>query len=248
MGGAILSKLYVIGIGPGAYEDMTVRAIQTLKKCELIVGYKVYNALVRPYFPDKEYYETPMTGEVQRCRYALERAKTGIPTALICSGDPGIYGLAGLALELRGEQTTPEIEVIPGLTAATTGAALLGSPLTNDFAVISLSDLLTPWATIEKRLAAAAQGDLCVVLYNPGSKKRKGHLSCACQIMLRHKKPETLCAVVRNISREGQSHKLTSLGELRDMEVDMFTTVFIGNAQTKLINGQMVTERGYRDV
>ncbi len=243
-----MSKLYVIGIGPGAYEDMTVRAIQTLEKCELIVGYKVYNALVRPHFPDKEYYETPMTGEVERCRYALERAKAGTPTALICSGDSGIYGLAGLVFELRGEQPMPEIEVIPGLTAASTGAALVGSPLSNDFAVISLSDLLTPWSTIEKRLSAAAEGDLCVVLYNPGSKRRKDHLSRACQIMLRHKKSETLCAVVRNISREGQSHQLTSLGKLQEMEVDMFTTVFIGNAHTKLINERMVTERGYRNV
>ncbi|MGI6672318.1 MAG: precorrin-3B C(17)-methyltransferase [Christensenellales bacterium] len=248
MGGTVLSKLYVVGIGPGAYEDMTLRAIQALEQCALIVGYKVYNELVRPHFPDKEYYETPMTGEVERCRYALERAQKGTLTALICSGDAGVYGLAGLAFELRGQQPAPEIEVIPGLTAATTGAALLGSPLTNDFAVISLSDLLTPWDTIERRLEAAAQGDLCVVLYNPGSKKRRDHLKRACQILLRHKNPDTICGLARNISREGQHHQITTLTELQYMEVDMFTTVFIGNAHTRLLNGRMVTERGYRDV
>lgn len=243
-----MSKLYVVGIGPGAYEDMTLRAIQALEQCALVVGYKVYNELVRPHFPDKEYYETPMTGEVERCRYALERAQKGTLTALICSGDAGVYGLAGLAFELRGQQPAPEIEVIPGLTAATTGAALLGSPLTNDFAVISLSDLLTPWDTIERRLEAAAQGDLCVVLYNPGSKKRRDHLNRACQILLRHKNPDTICGLARNISREGQHHQITTLTELQYMEVDMFTTVFIGNAHTRLLNGRMVTERGYRDV
>lgn len=243
-----MSKLYVVGIGPGAYEDMTLRAIQVLEQCALIVGYKVYNELVRPHFPDKEYYETPMTGEVERCRYALERAQKGTLTALICSGDAGIYGLAGLAFELRGQQPVPEIEVIPGLTAATTGAALLGSPLTNDFAVISLSDLLTPWDTIGTRLEAAAQGDLCVVLYNPGSKKRRDHLKRACQILLRHKSPDTICGLARNISREGQHHQVITLAELQYMEVDMFTTVFIGNAHTRLLNGRMVTERGYRDV
>lgn len=243
-----MSKLYVVGIGPGAYEDMTLRAIQALEQCALVVGYKVYNELVRPHFPDKEYYETPMTGEVERCRYALERAQKGTLTALICSGDAGVYGLAGLAFELRGQQPAPEIEVIPGLTAATTGAALLGSPLTNDFAVISLSDLLTPWDTIERRLEAAAQGDLCVVLYNPGSKKRRDHLKRACQILLRHKNPDTICGLARNISREGQHHQITTLTELQYMEVDMFTTVFIGNAHTRLLNGRMVTERGYRDV
>jgi precorrin-3B C17-methyltransferase len=243
-----LSKLYVVGIGPGAYEDMTLRAIQALEQCALIVGYKVYNELVRPHFPDKEYYETPMTGEVERCRYALERAQKGTLTALICSGDAGVYGLAGLAFELRGQQTVPEIEVIPGLTAATTGAALLGSPLTNDFAVISLSDLLTPWDTIERRLEAAAQGDLCVVLYNPGSKKRRDHLKRACQILLRHKSPDTICGLARNISREGQHHQVTTLAQLQYMEADMFTTVFIGNAHARLLNGRMVTERGYRDV
>lgn len=243
-----MSKLYVVGIGPGAYEDMTLRAIQALEQCALIVGYKVYNELVRPHFPDKEYYETPMTGEVERCRYALERAQKGTLTALICSGDAGVYGLAGLAFELRGQQPVPEIEVIPGLTAATTGAALLGSPLTNDFAVISLSDLLTPWDTIERRLEAAAQGDLCVVLYNPGSKKRRDHLKRTCQILLRHKSPDTICGLARNISREGQHHQITTLTELQYTEVDMFTTVFIGNAHTRLLNGRMVTERGYRDV
>lgn len=243
-----MSKLYVVGIGPGAYEDMTIRAVRVLEKCTLIVGYTVYNALMRPHFPDKEYYETRMTGEVARCRYALERAEKGTLTALICSGDAGIYGLAALAFELRREQDVPEIEIIPGVTAASAGAALLGSPLTNDFTVISLSDLLTSRDTIAKRLKAAALGDLCVVLYNPGSKKRKDHLKRACQILLQHKDPKTVCGIAHNIGREGQNHLVTTLNTLQDLEVDMFTTVFIGNRQTRLLHGRMVTERGYKDV
>lgn len=243
-----MSKLYVVGIGPGSYEDMTIRAESVLSSCELIVGYKVYNELVRPHFPEKEYYETPMTGEVERVRYALNRAKEGTVTALICSGDAGIYGLAGLAYELRSEEETPEIEVIPGLTAATTGAALLGAPLTNDFCVVSLSDLLTPWDTIEKRLMAAAEGDFCVVLYNPGSKKRKDHLKRVCHIMLKNKPPETVCGVARNIGRQGQQVDLMPLGDLVDLEADMFTTVFIGNTHTVNLQQHMVTQRGYRDV
>jgi precorrin-3B C17-methyltransferase len=238
----------VVGIGPGSYEEMTIRAAKVLSSCQLIVGYTVYNDLVRPHFPDKEYYETPMTEEVERCRYALNRAKEGMLTALICSGDAGIYGLAGLAYELRGAQSAPEIEVVPGLTAAISGAALLGAPLTNDFAVISLSDLLTPWDTIEKRLEAASKGDFCVALYNPGSKKRKDHLKRACHIMLQNKPPETVCGVVRNIGREGQQLDIMTLGDLYDFQADMLTTVFIGNAHTVNLNHHMVTQRGYRDV
>lgn len=243
-----MNRLYVVGIGPGAYEDMTLRAVRALEACELIVGYKVYNDLMRPHFPDREYYETPMTGEAERCRYALEQAARGRTTALICSGDAGVYGLAGLALELRGEDAQPEIEVVPGLTAAISGAALLGAPLTNDFAVISLSDLLTPWPVIEARLTAAAQADLCVVLYNPGSHKRRDHLRRACGLLLAHKPPETPCGVARSIGRQGEQVQLLTLEELQAYAADMFTTVFIGNAHTERIGGRLVTSRGYRNV
>lgn len=144
-------KLYVIGIGPGAFEDMTMRAVKALESCELIVGYSVYVELIRPHFPDKEYYATPMRGEAERCRYALKMAEEGKRTAVICSGDAGVYGMAGLVYELRGEKPEPEIRVISGLTAACSGAAILGAPLTHDFAVISLSDLLTEWETIDRK-------------------------------------------------------------------------------------------------
>lgn len=241
-------KLYVIGIGPGAYEEMTLRAHKALESCDLIVGYGVYVELVRPHFPEKEYYVTPMRGEAERCRYALERAAAGTKTAVVCSGDAGVYGMAGLVYELRGENTEPEVEVISGLTAACSGAAVLGAPLTHDFAVISLSDLLTEWETIEKRLDCAAQAGLSIVLYNPSSKKRHDYLQKACDIVLRHAEESRVCGAVRNIGREGESFQVMTLKELRDYEADMFTTVFIGNPQTKNIGGKMVTPRGYRDV
>lgn len=243
-----MAKLYVVGIGPGSFDEMTLRAAKALEACELIVGYGVYVDLVQPHFPDKAYHASPMTKEVARCQYALDQARLGRETALICSGDAGIYGLAGLALELRGEDSSPEIEVVAGLTAASAGAALLGAPLTHDFAVISLSDLLTPWEQIEGRLKAAGQADFSVVLYNPGSKKRREHLRRACDLLLASKSPDTVCGIVRNIARTEQDMEILSLKALRDTEVDMFTTVFIGNSQTKCLNRRMVTPRGYRDV
>lgn len=243
-----MNKLYVIGIGPGAFENMTVRAVSALKDSELIVGYGVYAELIRPHFPEKEYYTTPMKRETERCTYALEQAKKGIRTAVICSGDAGIYGMAGLIYELRGENEDPEIEIIGGLTAACSGAALLGAPLTHDFAVISLSDLLTDWALIEKRLECAAKGAFSIVLYNPSSKKRKDYLSRACEIILRYAAADTVCGVVRNIGRTGECFQIMTLKELQCCEADMFTTVFIGNPQTRRIGEKMITPRGYRNV
>lgn len=241
-------KLFVIGIGPGAFEEMTVRALKALESCEMIVGYSVYVELIRPHFPDKEYYVTPMRGEIERCRYALEMADVGKRTAVICSGDAGVYGMAGLVYELRGEKKEPEIEVISGLTAACSGAAILGAPLTHDFAVISLSDLLTEWETIENRLALAAEAGLSIVLYNPASRKRHDYLRRACEIVMRYAEPERVCGAVRNIGREGESFQVMTLAELCHYEADMFVTVFIGNPQTKKIGGKMVTPRGYRNV
>ena len=167
-----MEKLTVVGIGPGDYDNMTVRADRALAESEVIIGYGVYIDLVRDRYPDKEFLSTPMTREADRCRMALESAQSGKRTAMVCSGDSGIYGMAGLLFQLRGEAAEPEIEVVPGLTAACSGAAPLGAPLTHDFAVISLSDRLTPWEKIEKRLEAAAGADLAVVLYNPASKGR----------------------------------------------------------------------------
>ena len=238
----------MVGIGPGDYREMTLRAVDALNASDAIVGYQVYVDLVREHFPGKEFHTTPMRREVERCRLALEIARAGRNVAMICSGDAGVYGMAGLIYELRGADADVAVEVVGGLTAATSGAAKLGAPLTHDFAVISLSDLLTPWETIERRLECAAIGDFAVALYNPGSAKRRDCLRRACDILLRHASPETVCGVARNIGREGEFTRLMTLAQLRDYEADMFTTAFVGNSQTRVIGGRMVTPRGYRDV
>ena len=210
------------------------------------MGYTKYIELVKPLYPEKQVFATPMLGEVERCQKALALAEAGQTVAVVCNGDAGVYGMAGLVLELSTEYPDVEIEIVPGVTAAHAGAALLGAPLTHDFAVISLSDLLTPWEMIETRIACAVKADFCIALYNPSSKKRANYLQKACDILLAHKSPDTLCGIARSIGREGESTSLMTLFELRNAEVDMFTTVFIGNAQTKEINGRMVTPRGYR--
>lgn len=238
----------MVGIGPGDYENMTVRADRALQECQVIVGYHVYVDLVRERYPEKEFFTTPMTREADRCRMALEEAEKGKNVAMVCSGDSGIYGMAGLVYQLRGDRTEPEIAVIPGLTAACSGAALLGAPLTHDFAVISLSDRLTTWEKIEKRLSAAAEADLSIVLYNPASRGRPDYLQKACDILLKTLPQDRPCGVARSIGREGEDRVILSLGLLRDFEADMFCTVFIGNSQTKVIGGRLVTPRGYRDV
>ena len=243
-----MSKLYVVGVGPGNYENMTVRADEALKSADTIIGYHVYVELVKARYPEKEYLTTPMTREAERCRMALDEAKKGSNTALVCSGDSGIYGMAGLCFELRGEDAEPEIEVVPGLTAACSGAALLGAPLTHDFAVISLSDRLTEWAIIEKRLVNAAEADLSIALYNPASHGRPDHLKKACEILLRYLPEDRICGVARNIGREGEERFFMPLSELAEFPADMFCTVFIGNSSAKMINGSMVTPRGYRNV
>ena len=243
-----MGKLTVVGIGPGDYENMTVRADRALQECQVIVGYHVYVDLVRERYPEKEFFTTPMMREADRCRMALEEAEKGKNVAMVCSGDSGIYGMAGLVYQLRGDRTEPEIAVIPGLTAACSGAALLGAPLTHDFAVISLSDRLTTWEKIEKRLSAAAEADLSIVLYNPASRGRPDYLQKACDILLKTLPQDRPCGVARSIGREGEDRVILSLGLLRDFEADMFCTVFIGNSQTKVIGGRLVTPRGYRDV
>lgn len=241
-----LNKIYVVGMGPGAYEEMTVRAVKTLEECEVIVGYTVYVDLLKEHFPGKEFMTTPMRQEVQRCRMAFEAAATGKKTAMVCSGDAGIYGMAGLMYELGEEFPQVEIEVVPGVTSAIGGSAVLGAAVGHDCALISLSDLLTPWEVIEKRLLAAAESDFVICLYNPSSKKRSDYLKKACMLMLEYKKEDTVCGIVRQIAREGEEIQLLPLNELKDIAVDMFSTVFIGNSQTKIIRGRMVTPRGYQ--
>lgn len=243
-----MGKLFVVGIGPGNYDNMTVGADAALKSAQVIVGYTVYVDLVRERYADKEFVTTPMTQETERCRVALELALSGKTVAVICSGDSGIYGMAALVYELRGNASEPEIEVVSGITAACSGAALLGAPLTHDFAVISLSDRLTDWEKIELRLEAAAKADLSLVLYNPSSKGRPEHLKRACGVLLRHLPESRLCGIAQRIGRAGENTRLLSLKELEGTQTDMFCTVFIGNSQTKRIGENMVTPRGYRNV
>ena len=225
---------------------MTGIAMNALKDSDTIIGYTVYVDLVKDTFPDKEYLTTPMKKEVDRCVLAFEEAMKGKRVSMICSGDAGVYGMAGLMYEVGEKYPEVELEIVPGVTAALGGAAVLGAPLIHDFALISLSDLLTPWEKIEKRLRLAAEADFAICLYNPSSKKRADYLRKACEIMLEAKGEDTVCGIVSQIGREGESMQVLTLRELKDTQVDMFTTVFIGNSQTMEINGRMVTPRGYR--
>mgnify|MGYP000407170806 FL=1 len=243
-----MNKLYVIGIGPGEYEQMTLKAIHAMEKSEVIIGYTVYVDLVKEHFPGKEFLTTPMKKEVDRCVMAFEEAKKGKVVSMICSGDAGVYGMSGLMYEVGVNYPEVELEIIPGVTAATGGAAVLGAPLIHDFCLISLSDLLTPWEKIEARLLAAAEADFVVCLYNPSSRKRSDYLQKACDLMMQYKSPETVCGIVSYIGRDGEYYEVMDLKTLRDTKVDMFTTVWVGNSQTKEINGKMVTPRGYRNV
>ncbi|MGN1184659.1 MAG: precorrin-3B C(17)-methyltransferase [Oliverpabstia sp.] len=243
-----MNKLYVVGIGPGEYEQMTLKAIHALEKSDVIIGYTVYVDLVKEHFPGKEFMTTPMKKEVDRCILAFEEAQKGKTVSMICSGDAGVYGMSGLMYEVGVNYPEVELEVIPGVTAATGGAAVLGAPLIHDFCLISLSDLLTPWEKIEARLLGASQADFVICLYNPSSKKRHDYLQKACDLMMQYKSENTVCGIVSQIGREGESNQVMTLKELRDTQVDMFTTVWVGNSQTKVVSGKMVTPRGYRNV
>ena len=239
--------VFVVGLGPGGGQFLTVQAQSALQQAEVLCGYTVYIDLVRPLYPEKECYATGMTRELDRCRWALDTARAGRDVALVCSGDAGVYGMASPLLELAPDYPDVAVEVVPGLTAALSGGAVLGAPLAHDFCIISLSDRLTPWEVIEKRLACAAIGDFCVALYNPSSKGRPDYLAKAVRILLENgKSADTVCGLVRNIGRDGQTARVLSLAQLESTAVDMFTTVYIGNATTKQLGGRMVTPRGYR--
>ncbi len=241
-----MNKIYIVGMGPGNEDMMTGQAIAALESADVIIGYTVYIKLLGEKFQEKELLTTPMRQEKERCHMCFEKALEGKTVALVCSGDAGIYGLASLMYEIGQEYEGVELEVIPGITAANSGAAVLGAPLNHDFCTISLSDLLTPWDKIEKRLIAAAEGDFVIALYNPSSHKRKDYLMRACDILLRVLEPERPCGYVENIGREGTDYTVCTLGELKNAQVNMFTTVFIGNEGTKIIDGKLVTKRGYQ--
>ena len=239
-------RLYVVGMGPGSLDGMTKEAFKAMEDSQVIAGYTVYADLVKPYFPEKEYLTTPMTKEEARCRMAFECCIQGKNTAMICSGDSGVYGMAGLILELASQYPGVEIKMIPGVTAACAGAARLGAPLTHDFAVISLSDRLTPIEMIWERIEKAAQADFVICLYNPRSKGRPDYLKQACERIMKYRAPETICGIASCIGRDGEEMKVMTLKELADYPADMFTTVFIGKSSTVKIGKWMVTPRGYR--
>lgn len=236
--------LYVVGMGAGGVSTMTEEAVSALEDSALIVGYNLYTDMIRNNFKNKEFYSTPMGGERERCLYAIERAEKGDNVSVISSGDSGIYGMASLIYELCAHRDI-DIRVIAGITAAVSGAALLGAPIGHDFAVISLSDLLTPFELIEKRLYLAAEADMAIVLYNPASRKRADYLKKACRIIRRARDINVVCGYVENIGREGEKAVVTDLDALENTQVNMFTTVFIGNSATRNIKGKMVTPRGY---
>lgn len=242
----IKHRICIVGMGPGREDMMTGEAIAALEQAEVIIGYPVYLKLLGERFVGKEFLSTPMKQEVTRCRMAFEEAEKGKKVALICSGDAGIYGLASLMYEMLPEYGDCELSVIPGITAANSGAAVLGAPLNHDFCVISLSDLLTPWERIEKRLRMAAEGDFVIAIYNPSSHKRRDYLQKACDILLEIIEPERPCGYVENIGRDQTSYGVCSLKQLRDTEVNMFTIVYIGNSTSYVVDGHLVTKRGYQ--
>ena len=241
-----MNKIYVVGIGPGREEFMTLQAKQVLTECDCIVGYTVYLEILPESLKSKELISTPMRQEIKRCEMAFEEAMKGKKVSMICSGDAGVYGMASLMYELSERYPDTEIEVVPGITAALSGAAVLGAPVNHDFCIISLSDLLTPWEKIEKRLRAAAEGDFAIAIYNPSSHKRKDYLQKACDILLESIEEDRPCGLVRNIGRENTHSQVMTLKELRDTEADMFTTVFVGNSESRIIDGRLITGRGYK--
>lgn len=225
---------------------MTFKAADAISNADIVVGYTAYVNMVKPYFPDKEYKATGMMKEMDRCRFAIEEAESGKDVAIISSGDSGIYGMAGAIYQLAFEMKSDiEIDVIPGITAASTAASVLGAPLMHDLAIISLSDLMTPLDLIMKRVDCAGMGDMIVCLYNPKSKKRTDYLEQAQKILLKYRSADTPVGIVRNAGRDDECKQVTTLGKLNEADVDMFCVVIIGNSQTYLENGKIITPRGY---
>jgi len=238
--------IYVIGIGPGGKDGITIEALEALENSKIISGYKVYTDLVKEFMPEKFFLSYPMKMEIERCKDALRNSKDGYDIALISSGDSGVYGLAGLMLEIA-EGTDEKINIIPGVTAANSAGAILGAPLMNDYVTISLSDLMTSWKIIEKRLKAACEGDFVICIYNPASHNRSKNFKKACEILLKYKSPETPCGYVRNIKRFEEFHEIMTLEKIKDCKnIDMLTTVIIGNSQTYVLNNKLITARGYK--
>lgn len=225
---------------------MTQKAADVIKKADVVTGYTTYVNILKEFFPDKRYIATPMMQEVKRCEMAVEEARKDQTVAMVSSGDSGIYGMAGIIYQVAEERNADiEIETVPGVTAASAAASVLGAPLMHDFAVISLSDLMTPLDLIMKRVDCAGQGDLIVCLYNPKSKKRTDYVEQAADILLKYRRPDTPAGIVRNAGRKDEHSCITTLEKLKDADIDMFSVVIIGNSQTYERNGRMITPRGY---
>lgn len=241
--------IQVIGIGPGNAEFMTPQAKEAILAADRVVGYLTYLDLIKDLIEGKETVGTAMMQEVDRCQQAVDLAVEGHRVVVVSSGDSGIYGMAGLVLELANKvdaDKRPDVQIIPGLSAVNVAASVLGAPLMHDFAVISLSDLMTPWDLIKKRASLAAEGDMVIALYNPRSKKRVTHLDEVRELVLQHRDPKTPVGIVQKAGRAGQHMVISDLENFTKEEVDMQTLVIIGNSQTYVENGRMITPRGYR--
>jgi len=242
-----VAKIYVIGFGPGGLEHITPKAQRAIEESDIIVGYSVYVEILKTYFTDKNYESTGMMHEVERCRLTLRYALEGKTVSIISSGDSGIYGMAGIMLQIVQELgANVELEVVPGITAASAAASVLGAPIMHDFAVISLSDLLTPIEVILKRVRSASDGDFVICIYNPRSKKRSEYIWKAVDIVLEYRLPNTPVGIVRNAGREGEKAVVTTLSDIRNCEIDMFSVVIIGNSNTYIKHNKIITPRGYK--
>lgn len=240
-----MKKLYVIGIGPGGKDRMTLESIKAIDEAEVLVGYTPYLEYVKDYTKNKEVFTSGMRAEVERCQKAIEFAKEGKTTAILSTGDAGLYGMAGPILELAKDEDI-EVEIIPGVTSVFSAASELGAPVMHDLAIISLSDLMTPWELIQKRLDLAAQGDFVIAIYNPRSKGRSEHLKTAIDIILKHKDKNTPVGLVKNSGRDNMEKWITSLGEIDYEKVDMLTILIIGNKTTFVDKEKIITPRGYQ--
>ena len=242
-----MGKLYVVGFGPGGKDHMTLKAVDVIENADVVTGYTTYVDIIKEYFPNKNYIATPMMREVERCKIAVEEAMKNKTVAMVSSGDSGIYGMAGIIYQIADELNAGiEIETVPGVTAASAAASVLGAPLMHDLSIISLSDLMTPLDLIMKRIDCAGISDMIVCLYNPKSKKRIDYVEQAADILMKYRKKETPVGIVRNAGRNDESKHITTLGELKDADIDMFSIVIVGNSQTYVSNGRMITPRGYK--
>lgn len=241
-----MSKIYVIGIGPGDREQMSFTALNAIEDSNVIVGYKTYIDLIEDLLEGKEVVNSGMKREVERCQLTIDKALEGNRVSIVSSGDPGVYGMAGIMLEMVDKQDLDlEVEIVPGISAANAAAASLGSPLMHDYAIISLSDLLTDWEVIKKRLNAASEADFVIALYNPRSKGRRTQIEEAREIFLKHRDKNTPVGIVRNAKRAGEEVVITTLEKMLEEEINMFTMVIVGNSNTYSSNGKMITPRGY---